>query len=99
MPPPPRPYVDTDIDEVYTNEVKTALIATMIQKSGGLRIPPGQRLTIAARDDGRPNPRLPSSYNEFHTLYFSILGSDLANFHEGRQSLAQTEKLVTVRED
>jgi hypothetical protein len=99
LPPPPKPYVDTDIDEVYTREVQTALIRTMITKSAGLRIPPEQRLTIAARDDGRPNPNLPSSYKEFHTLYFSIKGSDLLNFHEGRQPLEQTEKLVTVRED
>jgi hypothetical protein len=99
MPPPPRPYVDTDIDDFYTREVQTALIRTMLTKSGGLRIPPGQRLTIAARDDGRPNATLPSSYKEFNTLYFSIKGSDLIEFHENRLSLEQAEKLVTVRED
>jgi hypothetical protein len=99
LPAQPSPYTDIDPDEVYTREVKAALMNTLIQGSKGIRIPPGQRLTIAARDDGRPNPNFPSSYTEFNTVYFSIKGSDLAAFHEGRQTLEETQKLVTVRED
>ena len=100
---PPAPFVDAgpaiDPDAVYTSEVKAAIIRTMIQRSAGLRIPPGQHLEVAARDDGQPDPRFPSSFTEFHTVFFRIKGTDLANFHAGRQTLAETEKLVTVRED
>jgi hypothetical protein len=99
LPAQPSPYRDIDPDEVYTREVKAALMNALVLRSAGIRIPPGQRLTVAARDDGRPNPNLPSSFTEFNTEYFSIKGSDLAAFHEGKQTLEQTLKLVTVREE
>lgn len=99
LPAQASPYVDIDPDEVYTQEVKTALMNTLILRSKGIRVPPERFLTVAARDDGRPDPRFSSSFREFNTVYFSIKGSDLANFHEGRQTLEQTEKLVIVREE
>ena len=58
-----------------------------------------KRLTIAARDNGQPDPRFPSDASDFQTVYFSIKGSDLAEFHEGRLTLEQARKLVTIRED
>jgi hypothetical protein len=99
LPAQPSPYVDIDPDEVYTNEVKAAMKNTLIVRSKGIRVPPDRFLTVAARDDGRPDPRFSSSFREFNTVYFSIKGRDLANFHEGRQTLAETEKLVILREE
>jgi len=99
LPAKPSPYVDIDPDAVYTREVKTQLLNTMIRRSGGIQVPASRFLIVAARDDGRPDPRLPSSFTEFNTVYFSIKGSDLTDFHEGRQTFEQTEKLVVVREE
>ena len=99
LPVKPSPYVDIDPDAVYTREVTTQLVNTIVRRSGGIQIPASRFLIVAARDDGRPDPRLPSSFTEFNTVYFSIKGSDLANFHEGRQTAEQTEKLVIVREE
>lgn len=99
LPAQPSPYVDIDPDEVYTNEVKAALKNTLIAKSKGIRVPPDRFVTVAARDDGRPDPRFSSSFREFNTVYFSIKGRDLANFHEGNQTFEETEKLVILREE
>lgn len=105
-PPPvpvPSPYIDPDLvsdpDAVYTREVKAALIDAMLLQSKGLRLAPGQTLTVAARDDARPDPRFPSSSAEFQTVYFTVKGSDLAAFHEKRLTLEEARKLVTIRED
>lgn len=99
LPAQPSPYVDIDPDEVYTNEVKAALKKTLLVGSKGIRVPPDRFLTVAARDDGRPDPRFSSSFREFNTVYFSIKGRDLANFHEGHQTFEETEKLVILREE
>jgi hypothetical protein len=99
LPAPPNPFVDIDPDAVYTKEVKAQLLNTFLVRSTAIRIPPDRFLTVAARDDGRPDPTLPSSSTEFNTVYLSITGRDLASFHEGRQSLDETQKLVIVREE
>ena len=99
LPAKSSPYVDIDPDAVYTREVKIQVVNTMIRRSSAMKVPASRFLIVAARDDGRPDPRLPSSFTEFNTVYFSIKGSDLTNFHEGRQTFDETEKLVTVREE
>ena len=102
LPPQPAPYVDqavSDLDEVYTREVKNAIIDSMIQKSAALRIGPEEWLTVTARDNAQPDPSLPSDYSEFHTVIFRIKGSDLAAFHERRISLEEARKRVTMRQE
>jgi hypothetical protein len=103
VPPTASPYVDPDLDfdpdEVYTREVKTALVNTMIRLSRELRLAPGQHLTVAARDDGQPDSRFPSGSSEFHTVYFRIDGTDLAAFHAGKTTLEQVLKAVKSWED
>jgi len=98
--PPPSPYLDQDPDAVYTREVQWSLIDAMLQHSKTLRIAPTQELRVVARsiDFGRLDPRSPSSASEDATVYFSIKGSDLAAFHEGKITLEQARKLVTVTE-
>ena len=98
--PPPSPYLDQDPDAVYTREVQWSLIDAMLQHSKPLRIAPTQELRVVARsiDFGRLDPRSPSSASEDATVYFSIKGSDLAAFHEGKITLEQARKLVTVTE-
>ena len=99
LPAKPSPYVDIDPDAVYTREVKSEMLNTVIRRSGSLKVPATRFLIVAARDDGRPDPRLPSSFTEFNTVYFSIKGGDLTNFHEGRQTFEETQKLVVIREE
>ena len=73
----------------------------MLQYSKPLRIAPTQALRVVARtiDFGRLDPRSPSSANEDATIYFSIKGSDLAALHEGKITLEQARKLVSILED
>jgi len=101
--PPAAPYVDPDLafdpDAVYTREVKTFLVNAMLQRSRELRIAPGQYLIVVARAPGEPDLRYPSSYSKFNTMYFRIKGADLAAFHEGKATLEQAQKAVSVRED
>jgi hypothetical protein len=99
--PPPSPYLDQDPDAVYTREVQWSLMDAMLQHSKPLRIAPTQALRVVARsiDFGRLDPRSPSSASEDATIYFSIKGSDLAAFHEGKITLEQARKLVSIIED
>ena len=58
-----------------------------------------EHLTIAARN-GRPD-RLaaPSDPSDAQTILFSIKGSDLAAFHEGRLTLDDARKKVQITQD
>jgi hypothetical protein len=101
--PPPSPYLDDPnaANAVYTREVQWSLIDAMLQYSKPLRIAPTQALRVVARsiDFGRLDPRSPGSANEDATIYFSIKGSDLAALHEGKITLEQARKLVSILED
>jgi hypothetical protein len=99
--PPPSPYLDQDPDAVYTREVQWSLVDAMLLHSKPLHIAPTQILRVVARsiDFGRLDPRSPSSANEDATIYFSIKGSDLAALHEGKITLEQARKLVSILED
>jgi hypothetical protein len=100
-PPLPQPFVDsglvTDPDAVYTREVQNALIDAMLDNSAPLRIGPGERLTIAARDSAPADPL--ASQSEFHTLLFTIKGTDLIEYRDGKTSLEEARKKVSISEE
>jgi hypothetical protein len=99
QPAPVDPGVLANPDEEYTKEVKNTLVEAMLEYSSNLAIGPDEHLTIAARN-GRPD-RLaaPSDPSDAQTILFSIKGSDLAAFHEGRLTLDDARKKVQITQD
>ena len=97
--PPTASPVDvlSDSDAAYVRSIRVAVIEAMLENSGGLRIPSDQVLTVAARKDTEPNPLDPS--DEVRTMTFSVKGSDLEAYRQGRLTLDQAKNLVEVRED
>lgn len=85
----------TDPSEVYTQEVRAALVDAMIENSGALVIEPGEWLTVAARDNAPTDPALSGDQT---TLVLRIRGSDLAAYRAGRLTLEQTRERVEVAE-
>jgi hypothetical protein len=77
--------------------IRTALIDAMLENSSALRVSPDQVLTVAARKDTNPNPLDPT--DAVRTMTFTVRGSDLEAFRQGRLTLEQARALVTVRED
>jgi hypothetical protein len=102
-PPPSSPFVDpallSDPDGVYTREVKNAIVETMVENSEALHIAPEEWLTVVAKDSAQPDPAVPSSQSDFHTIIFQIKGTDLADFREGRIAVDEAKKRVTIREE
>jgi hypothetical protein len=91
----PEPLPDPS--ELYTQEVKTALIDAMIQYSGALSVGPNEWLTIAARDNEPTNP-LTQGDPEVMTIVLRIKGSDLTAHRAGRLTLEETRARVEVQE-
>jgi hypothetical protein len=86
-----------DPSELYTQEVKTALIDAMIQYSGALTVGPNEWLTVAARDNEPTNP-LTQGDPEVMTILLRIKGSDLTAHRAGRLTLEETRARVEVQE-
>lgn len=87
-----------DPAQVYTNEVRRAIIDAMFDHSGPINLASGEWLTIAARADidrrflsGAPDDMLPG-------MVIRVRGSDLAAFREGRLSRDEAVKRVEVSE-
>jgi len=85
-----------DPGDVYTSEVREALIDAMFDHSGPMNLGAGEWLTIAARADldrrflsGDPN-EMPQ------TMGLRVRGSDLQAFREGRLSREEAVKRVEV---
>lgn len=99
--PPPVAPVDVSVlndpEAAYVRAIRTALIDAMLENSSALRVSPDQVLTVAARKDTNPNPLDPT--DAVRTMTFTVRGSDLEAFRQGRLTLEQARALVTVRED
>lgn len=85
-----------DPGQVYTNEVRKAVIDAMFDHSGPMNLAAGEWLIVAARADmdrrflsGDPND-VPT------TLVLRVRGADLQAFREGRLSREETVKQVEV---
>ena len=92
------PAVSDNPDELWTREVKTALIEAMLGYSGPLAVGDDEWLTVAARDNVPPDPLVPGDTVDFSTVLFRVKGSDLAALHSRRLSMDEARKRVEVRE-
>jgi hypothetical protein len=98
----PAPQVDPSVIEdpngVYTREVSAAIIDAMIENSGPLPVGDNEWLTVAARDNVRPDRLVPGDTSNISSVVFRIKGSDLAAFRVGRVSLEDTRTRVEVKQ-
>lgn len=94
---PGRSVID-DPESRYTQEVKAALIDSMIENSQPLGIGPDEWLIVAARDNVPHDPLTPGDKTDFSTVIFRVRGSDLGAFRAGRITIDDVRKKVDVRE-
>jgi len=96
------PAVQRAVDnpnEVWTEEVKTALMEAMLESSGPLAIADDEWLTVAAKDNVPRDPLVPGDTVDLSTITFRVKGSDLAAFHSKRLTLDEVRKRVEIWED
>ena len=100
VPLPATPHVDPalidDPNAAYTREVSAAIIDAMIENSGPLPVGETEWLTVAARDNVRPDRLVPGDTSNISSIVFRIKGSDLAAFRTGRMTLDEARKHVEV---
>ena len=83
--------------ELYTTQVKSALVDAMIEYSAPLPLSPAEWLTVAARD--QDGSRLqPGDPNEVTTILLRVRGADLAAFRSGQIDRDETRRRVEVKE-
>jgi hypothetical protein len=92
------PAVVEDPNGAYTREVSVAIIDAMIENSGPLPVGDNEWLTVAARDNVRPDRLVPGDTSNISSIVFRIKGSDLAAFRAGRVTLDDTRKRVEVKQ-
>jgi hypothetical protein len=83
---------------MYTREVSTAIVDAMIENSGPLPIAENEWLTVAARDNLRPNRLVPGDISNISSIVFRIKGVDLAAYRAGRMTLEETRKHVEIKQ-
>jgi hypothetical protein len=100
LPASTAPTVDTSViddpNAAYTREVSVAIIDAMIENSGSLPVGDNEWLTVAARDNIRPDRLVPGDTSNISSIVFRIKGSDLAAFRAGRMTLEEARKHVEV---
>jgi hypothetical protein len=94
--PPVDPQVIEDPNAAYTREVSTAIVDAMIENSGPLPIAENEWLTVAARDNIRPDRLVPGDTSNISSIVFRIKGVDLAAFRAGRIALEEARKHVEI---
>jgi len=92
------PAVVDDPNGAYTREVSVAIVDAMIENSGPLPVGDDEWLTVAARDNIRPDRLVPGDTSNISSIVFRIKGSDLAAFRAGRLTLEETRMRVEVRQ-
>jgi hypothetical protein len=99
---PPTPVVDLAIIEdpngTYTREVSVAIVDAMIENSGPLPIADNEWLTVAARDNVRPDRLVPGDTSNISSVVFRIRGTDLAAFRAGRMTLEEARTHVEIKQ-
>jgi hypothetical protein len=102
LPAPAPPQVDPaildDPNAAYTREVSAAIIDAMIENSGPLPVGDNEWLTVAARDNIRPDRLVPGDTSNISSIVFRIKGSDLAAFRAGRMTLEEARTHVEVKQ-
>jgi hypothetical protein len=96
------PVVDLAVVEdpngAYTREVSSAIVDAMIENSGPLPIAENEWLTVAARDNVRPDRLVPGDTSNISSIVFRIRGTDLAAYRAGRMTLDETRKHVEMKQ-
>jgi hypothetical protein len=96
--PPIDPLVIEDPNAAYTREVSTAIVDAMIENSGPLPIAENEWLTVAARDNIRPDRLVPGDTSNISSIVFRIKGVDLAAFRAGRMPLEEARTHVEIKQ-
>lgn len=96
--PPVDPSVIEDPNGAYTREVSAAIIDAMIENSGPVPVGENEWLTVAARDNLRPNRLVPGDISNISSIVFRIKGADLAAYRAGRMTLEETRTHVEVKQ-
>jgi len=92
------PAVIDDPNGAYTREVSVAIIDAMIENSGPLPLGDTEWLTVAARDNIRPDRLVPGDTSNISSIVFRIKGADLAAYRAGRMTLEETRSHVEVQQ-
>ena len=102
LPPAAPPQVDPalidDPNAAYTREVSATIIDAMIENSGPLPVGDTEWLTVAARDNIRPDRLVPGDTSNISSIVFRIKGADLAAFRAGRMTLEEARQHVEVKQ-
>jgi hypothetical protein len=92
------PAVVEDPNGAYTREVSSAIVDAMIENSGPLPVGENEWLTVAARDNIRPDRLVPGDTSNISSIVFRVKGSDLAAFRTGRMTLEEVRTHVEVKQ-
>jgi hypothetical protein len=99
---PPAPPVHIAVIEdpngTYTSEVSSAIVDAMLENSGPLPIAENEWLTVAARDNVRPDRLVPGDVSNISSIVFRIRGTELAAFRAGRMTLEEARKHVEIKQ-
>ena len=95
---PVDPAVVEDPNGAYTREVSSAIVDAMIENSGPLPVGENEWLTVAARDNIRPDRLVPGDTSNIRSIVFRVKGSDLAAFRTGRMTLEEARTHVEVKQ-
>jgi hypothetical protein len=87
-----------DPNGAYTREVSAAIVDAMIENSGPLPVGEDEWLTVAARDNIRPDRLVPGDTSNTSSIVFRIKGSDLAAFRAGHMTLEDARTHVEVKQ-
>jgi hypothetical protein len=87
-----------DPNAAYTREVSQAIVDAMIENSGPLPIAENEWLTVAARDNVRPDRLVPGDTSNISSIVFRIKGTDLAAYRAGRMTLDETRTHVEIKQ-
>jgi hypothetical protein len=96
VPPPPQPLLE-DPGQIYTYEVKDALVNAMIDYGTPIPLGPADYLTVAARDQEGMRLQASDPY-EVSTIFLRIKGADLAAYRAGQIDLTEVRRRVEVKE-
>jgi hypothetical protein len=99
---PAAPPVDVAVIEdpngTYTSEVSSAIVDAMLENSGPLPIAENEWLTVAARDNVRPDRLVPGDVSNISSIVWRIKGTDLAAFRAGRMTLEEARTHVEIKQ-
>jgi hypothetical protein len=90
-PPPPDP------GQMYTADVKNALVEAILDYGDKLRLAQDEWLTVAARD-ASAGVAGPASLDDVTTATLRIRGSDLAALREGRITRDEARKRIDIKD-